>query len=35
VAGLAGSAVYFVVALRMRVEELSSVTTMVRSRLGR
>jgi putative peptidoglycan lipid II flippase len=35
VAGVAGSAVYFVVALRMRVEELSSVTRMVRSRLGR
>jgi putative peptidoglycan lipid II flippase len=35
VAGIGGMGVYLIVALRLRVEELSSFTGMVRGRLGR
>jgi putative peptidoglycan lipid II flippase len=34
-AGIVGALAYLLVALRMRIEELSSLTAMVRSRLGR
>ena len=34
-AGIVGAVVYLLVALRMRIEELSSLTSMLRGRLGR